>query len=312
MIKKNDVIFLTGHNGLVGSAIYRLLKKKNFTKILTVSKKKLDLRNQQQVSNFFSKNKIKAVINAAAKVGGIYANQKYKADFIYDNLSIQNNVIHACYKNKIKSLIFLGSSCIYPRNCKQPIKEKYLLTAELEKTNEPYAIAKIAGIKMCESYNFQYKTNYKCLMPSNLYGPNDNYNLKTSHFLAALLVKSILAKKNKKKEIILWGNGKAKRELTYVDDVADACIYFINKKTKETLINIGSGREMSILEYAKFILKKINYKCKIVLDNSKPDGTPRKIVDSSIARSYGWSPKIDFNQGFDLTLKDYENKYLLL
>ena len=312
MIKKNDVIFLTGHNGLVGSAIYRLLKKKNFTKILTVSKKKLDLRNQQQVSNFFSKNKIKAVINAAAKVGGIYANQKYKADFIYDNLSIQNNVIHACYKNKIKSLIFLGSSCIYPRNCKQPIIEKYLLTGELEKTNEPYAIAKIAGIKMCESYNFQHKTNYKCLMPSNLYGPNDNYNLKTSHFLAALLVKGILAKKNKKKEIILWGNGKAKRELTYVDDVADACIYFINKKTKETLINIGSGREMSILEYAKFILKKINYKCKIVLDNSKPDGTPRKIVDSSIARSYGWSPKIDFNQGFDLTLKDYENKYLLL
>ena len=305
MIKKNDVIFLTGHNGLVGSAIYRLLKKKKFTKILTVSKKELDLRNQQQVSNFFSKNKIKAVINAAAKVGGIYANQKYKADFIYDNLSIQNNIIHACYKNKIKSLIFLGSSCIYPRNCKQPIKEKYLLTGELEKTNEPYAIAKIAGIKMCESYNFQHKTNYKCLMPSNLYGPNDNYNLKTSHFLAALLVKGILAKKNKKKEIILWGNGKAKRELTYVDDVADACIYFINKKTKESLINIGSGHEMSILEYAKFILKKINYNCKIVLDNSKPDGTPRKIVDSSIARRYGWRPKIDLNQGFDLTLKNY-------
>ena len=305
MIKKNDVIFLTGHNGLVGSAIYRLLKKKKFTKILTVSKKELDLRNQQQVSNFFSKNKIKAVINAAAKVGGIYANQKYKADFIYDNLSIQNNIIHACYKNKIKSLIFLGSSCIYPRNCKQPIKEKYLLTGELEKTNEPYAIAKIAGIKMCESYNFQHKTNYKCLMPSNLYGPNDNYNLKTSHFLAALLVKGILAKKNKKKEIILWGNGKAKRELTYVDDVADACIYFINKKTKESLINIGSGNEMSILEYAKFILKKINYNCKIVLDNSKPNGTPRKIVDSSIARRYGWHPKIDLNKGFDLTLKNY-------
>ena len=308
MIKKNDVIFLTGHNGLVGSAIYRLLKKKNFTKILTVSKKKLDLRNQQQVSNFFSKNKIKAVINAAAKVGGIYANQKYKADFIYDNLSIQNNVIHACYKNKIKSLIFLGSSCIYPRNCKQPIKEKYLLTGGLEKTNEPYAIAKIAGIKMCESYNFQHKTNYKCLMPSNLYGPNDNYNLKTSHFLAALLVKAILAKKNKKKEIILWGTGKAKRELTYVDDVADACIYFINKKTKESLINIGSGHEMSILEYAKFILKKINYNCKIEFDNSKSDGTPRKIIDSSIARSHRWFPKINFNQGFDLTLQDYKKK----
>ena len=312
MINKKSKIFVTGHKGLVGSAILRRLNYYSFKNIITVDKKKLDLRDQQNVSIFFKKNKIDAVINAAAKVGGIYANDNFKADFIYDNLLIQNNVIHACYKNKIKSLIFLGSSCIYPRNCKQPIKEKYLLTAELEKTNEPYAIAKIAGIKMCESYNFQYKTNYKCLMPSNLYGPNDNYNLKTSHFLAALLVKSILAKKNKKKEIILWGNGKAKRELTYVDDVADACIYFINKKTKETLINIGSGREMSVLEYAKFILKKINYKCKIVLDNSKPDGTPRKIVDSSIARSYGWSPKIDFNQGFDLTLKDYENKYLLL
>ena len=312
MINKKSKIFVTGHKGLVGSAILRRLNYYSFKNIITIDKKKLDLRDQQNVSIFFKKNKIDAVINAAAKVGGIYANNNFKADFIYDNLSIQNNVIHACYKNKIKSLIFLGSSCIYPRNCKQPIKEKYLLTGELEKTNEPYAIAKIAGIKMCESYNFQHKTNYKCLMPSNLYGPNDNYNLKTSHFLAALLVKSILAKKNKKKEIILWGNGKAKRELTYVDDVADACIYFINKKTKETLINIGSGREMSILEYAKFILKKINYKCKIVLDNSKPDGTPRKIVDSSIARSYGWSPKIDFNQGFDLTLKDYENKYLLL
>ena len=305
MINKKSKIFVTGHKGLVGSAILRRLNYYSFKNIITVDKKKLDLRDQQNVSIFFKKNKIDAVINAAAKVGGIYANDNFKADFIYDNLLIQNNVIHACYKNKIKSLIFLGSSCIYPRNCKQPIKEKYLLTGELEKTNEPYAVAKIAGIKMCESYNFQYKTNYKCLIPSNLYGPNDNYNLKKSHFLPALLVKAILAKKNKKKEIILWGTGKAKRELTYVDDVADACIYFINKKTKESLINIGSGHEMSILEYAKFILKKINYNCKIVLDNSKPDGTPRKIVDSSIARRYGWRPKIDLNQGFDLTLKNY-------
>lgn len=305
MINKKSKIFVTGHKGLVGSAILRRLNYYSFKNIITVDKKKLDLRDQQNVSIFFKKNKIDAVINAAAKVGGIYANDNFKADFIYDNLLIQNNVIHACYKNKIKSLIFLGSSCIYPRNCKQPIKEKYLLTGELEKTNEPYAVAKIAGIKMCESYNFQYKTNYKCLIPSNLYGPNDNYNLETSHFLPALLVKVILAKKNKKKEIILWGTGKAKRELTYVDDVADACIYFINKKTKESLINIGSGHEMSILEYAKFILKKINYNCKIVLDNSKPDGTPRKIVDSSIARSYGWHPKVDLKNGFELTLKNY-------
>jgi GDP-L-fucose synthase len=305
MINKKSKIFVTGHKGLVGSAILRRLNYYSFKNIITIDKKKLDLRDQQNVSIFFKKNKIDAVINAAAKVGGIYANDNFKADFIYDNLAIQNNLIHGSFKAKVKNLIFLGSSCIYPRNCKQPIKEKYLLTGELEKTNEPYAIAKIAGIKMCESYNFQYKTNYKCLMPSNLYGPNDNYNLETSHFLPALLVKAILAKKNKKKEIILWGTGKAKRELTYVDDVADACVYFLNKKTKESLINIGSGYEMTILNYAKFILKKINYNCKIVLDNSKPDGMPRKIVDSSIARSYGWHPKVDLKNGFELTLKNY-------
>jgi GDP-L-fucose synthase len=188
---------------------------------------------------------------------------------------------------------------------RQPIKEEYLLTGELEKTNESYAIAKIAGIKMCESYNSQYKTNYKCLMPCNLYGPNDNYNLKTSHFFPALIAKAIDAKKNKKNKIILWGSGKPKRELMYVDDLADACIYFINKKTKESLINVGSGYDMSIFNYAKYILKKMNLKCKIILDRSKSDGTPRKIINSKIARKYGWFPKIDLNTGFDLTLKNY-------
>jgi GDP-L-fucose synthase len=304
MINKKSKIFVTGHKGLVGSAVIRRLKYFGYKKILTVDKKKLDLRNQQKVSNFFKKNKIDAVINAAGKVGGIYANNKYKADFIYDNLAIQNNIIHSCFQNKVKSLIFLGSSCIYPRNSKQPIKENYLLTGELEKTNEPYAIAKIAGIKTCESYNFQYKTNYKCLMPCNLYGPNDNYNSKTSHFFSALIAKAIKVKNNKKK-FILWGNGKPKRELMYVDDLADACIYFLNKKTKESLINIGTGYDMSILNYAKFILKKMNLKCNIIFDKSKFNGTPRKIIDSSIANSYGWFSKIDLNEGFDLTLKNY-------
>ena len=300
---------MTGHAGLVGSAVVRRLKYNGYKNILTIEKKTLDLRNQQQVSNFFKKNKIDAVINAAGKVGGIYANNKYKADFIYDNLVIQNNIIHSCFQNKIKSLIFLGSSCIYPRNSKQPIKEKYLLTGELEKTNEPYAIAKIAGIKMCESYNFQYKTNYKCLMPCNLYGPNDNYNLKTSHFFPALIAKAIKAKKKKKPSFILWGSGKPKRELMYVDDLADACIYFMNKKTKESLINVGAGNDRSILNYANFILKKINLRCKILLDKSKSDGTPRKIIDSSIANKYGWYPKINLDLGLNLTIQSYLNKF---
>ena len=309
MISKNFKIFVAGHNGLVGSSVVRRLKYFGFKKIITRTKKELDLRIQKKVQNFFKSNNIDAVINAAGKVGGIYANNTYRADFIYDNLSIQNNIINSCYLNRIKNLIFLGSSCIYPRDSKQPIKEEFLLNGPLEKTNEPYAIAKIAGIKMCESYNFQYKTNYKCLMPCNLYGPNDNFNLKTSHFLPALIIKIYLAKLKEKNQIIIWGTGTPKRELMYVDDLADACIFFLKKKTKETLINIGSSIEMSINDYARFIIKKIGTNIKIEFDKSKPDGTPRKIVDSSIARKYGWRHKINFDEGFDLTFNYVRNNF---
>jgi GDP-L-fucose synthase len=309
MISKNFKIFVAGHNGLVGSSVVRRLKYFGFKKIITRTKKELDLRIQKKVQNFFKSNNIDAVINAAGKVGGIYANNTYRADFIYDNLSIQNNIINSCYLNRIKNLIFLGSSCIYPRDSKQPIKEEFLLNGPLEKTNEPYAIAKIAGIKMCESYNFQYKTNYKCLMPCNLYGPNDNFNLKTSHFLPALIIKIYLAKLKEKKQIIIWGTGTPKRELMYVDDLADACIFFLKKKTKETLINIGSSIEMSINDYARFIIKKIGTNIKIEFDKSKPDGTPRKIVDSSIARKYGWRHKINFDEGFDITFNYVRNNF---
>ncbi len=305
MINKKSKIFVAGHKGLVGSSIVRRLKFFGYQKIITISKKKLDLRNQTKVNSFFKKYKPNAVINAAATVGGIYANNKFRAEFIYNNLTIQNNIIHASYLNKVHSLIFLGSSCVYPKNCKQPIKEEYLLTDTLEKTNEPYAIAKIAGIKMCESYNLQYGTNYKCLMPTNTYGPNDNYDNLTSHFYPALIKKIYEAKKRNKKEITIWGNGKSFRELIYVDDLADACIYFIKKKTKESLINIGSGEERRILDYAKFIIKKIGVKVKIKFDKTKPNGTFRKKLNTKVASKYGWKAKVSLDQGFDKVYKSF-------
>ena len=309
MITKNSKIFLAGHNGLVGSAILRRLNILGYKNILTVDKKKLDLTNQNKVFLFLKRNKPQAIIIAAAKVGGINANNKYRADFIYENLAIQNNLIHSAFLNKIKNLIFLGSSCVYPKNSKQPIKEKYLLTGLLEHTNEPYAIAKIAGIKMCESYNIQYGTNYKCLMPSNTYGPNDNYNLQNSHFFPALIRKIHHSKIKKVNKIILWGTGKPKRELIYVDDVADACIFFLNKKTKESLINIGTGKDIKIEQYAKSIMKFLNIKINIHFDKTKPDGTPRKLLDTTIAKKYGWRPKIGLKDGFFLTYADYLKKY---
>jgi GDP-L-fucose synthase len=309
VITKNTKIFLAGHNGLVGSAILRRLIFLGYKNILIVDKKKLDLNNQKKVFLFLKRNRPQAIIIAAAKVGGINANNKYRANFIYENLAIQNNLIHSAFLNKIKNLIFLGSSCVYPKNSKQPIKEKYLLTGPLEHTNEPYAIAKIAGIKMCESYNIQYRTNYKCLMPSNTYGPNDNYNLENSHFFPALIRKIHDAKIKKANKIILWGTGKPKRELIYVDDVADACIFFLNKKTKESLINIGTGKDIKIEQYAKSIMKFLNIKINIHFDKTKPDGTPRKLLDTTIAKKYGWRPKISLKDGFFLTYADYLKKY---
>ena len=305
MIKKNDPIFLAGHKGLIGSAIYRRLIFHGYKNVITISKKNLDLKNQAKVFNFLKKNYFKIVIVAAAKVGGIFANMTNRADFIYDNLSIQNNLIHGAFKNNIKNLIFLGSSCIYPKESKQPLKENYLLSGKLEDTNESYAIAKIAGIIMCKSYNIQYKTNYKCLMPCNAYGPGDNYNIKNSHFFASFIKKIIDAKRKKKQQIIIWGSGKPLREIIFSEDVADACIFFMNKKTKETLINIGSGYERTIYEFAKFIANYFKVNVNFKFDNSIPDGTPRKVLDNSVARKYGWFPKIDLETGLLLTYKDF-------
>jgi GDP-L-fucose synthase len=268
MLTKNSKIYVAGHNGFVGSAIVRKLKSKNYKNILTADRKKLDLFNQHEVYEFLKKEKPDSIIIAAARVGGIVANNKYRADFIYENLTIQNNLIHGAFINKIKDLLFLGSSCVYPRNCKQPIKEDYLLNGSLEHTNEPYAIAKISGIKMCENYNLQYKTNYKSLMPTNTYGPGDNYNSETSHFFSAIIKKVYEAKIKNKKTITLWGSGKAKRELIFVDDLADACIFFMLKKTKETIINIGTGKDFTINEYANFVIKSLNLNIKINFDKS--------------------------------------------
>ena len=310
MINKNSKIFVAGHNGLVGSAIVRKLKNKGYKKIITETKFNLDLTNQIKVFNFFKKKKPDFIFIAAAKVGGIYSNNKYKADFIYSNLSIQNNIIHSAFRCKIKNLIFLGSSCVYPRLCRQPIKENYLLNGELEKTNEPYAIAKIAGIKMCESYNYQYRTNYRCLMPTNTFGPNDNYDSLNSHFFPSLIKKIHKIKKENKNKLIVWGDGTPKRELIYVDDVADACVYFMKKKTKEVTINIGTGKDYSIEQYAKILLKIIypEKKVKIVFDKSKPNGTPRKVLDISLAKKYGWSAQTNIKEAIKITYRDFLSK----
>ena len=307
MINTNLKIYVAGHKGLVGSAIVRELKKKGYKKIIVASRKKLDLTKQLIVLKFLKKIKPDFIFLAAAKVGGVYSNNMYKADYLYENLAIQSNVINGAYLSGVKDLIFLGSSCIYPKKCKQPIKESYLLTGELEPTNDAYALAKIVGVKMCESYNLQYKTNYTCLMPTNTFGPNDSYNVLNSHFFPSLIQKIHQIKVNDKKELIIWGDGSPKREVVYVDDIADACIYFMKKKFKETMLNIGTGRDHSIEQYAKIILDLIlpNKKIKIRYDKSKPNGTPRKVMDVSLAKKYGWKPNHNLKTQILKTYKSY-------
>ena len=309
MLSKKSKIFIAGHKGMVGSSIKKKLLKHGYKNLILVDKKKLDLLDQKKVHNFLKKKRPRLVIISAARVGGILANSKFKNKFLYENLQIQNNLIHGSYLAKVKNLIFLGSSCIYPRNCKQPMKEKYILTGKLEETNDAYAIAKIAGIYMCSNYSKNYNLNYKSLMPPNMYGPGDNYDLENSHFYPALINKITTAKKEKKKYLTLWGSGNALRELMFVEDFADALIYFMNKKIKEPFLNIGTGKSYSIKWYAKFLMKKIGVKLKIKFDKTKPDGMPKKCLDISIARKYGWRPNVDLDKAFDITYKDFQKNY---
>ena len=307
MINIHSKIFIAGHKGMLGSSVFRILKKKGYKNLIIIDKKKLDLRNQLSVKRFFKKKKPHAVIIAAAKVGGIKANVDYPANFINDNLQIQTNLISSSYDNKVKKLILFGSSCIYPKNLKKPIKENQILTGVLESTNESYSVAKIAGIKMIEAFNKQFKTNYICLMPCNLFGPNDNYDLKNSHFLPALIRKISLASK-KGKIVKLWGTGKPLREILYVDEVAEACEYFLKKKTNKSLINIGSPVEMTIKDYAFKVKNKIDPKVLIKFNNNiKLDGVQRKKLDISLAAQYGWRAKMDFSKALDRTIEDYNN-----
>ena len=308
MIDQKSKIYIAGHKGLVGSAILRRLKSLGYKNLIIKDKSNLNLLDQNKVFNFLKKNKPNFIFIAAAKVGGILANNRYKADFIYQNLTIQNNLIHGAFLNNIKNLIFLGSSCVYPKFCKQPIKEKYLLEGELEKTNDAYAIAKIAGIKMCESYNLQYGTNFRCIMPTNTFGPNDNYDSMNSHFFPALIKKVHDLKIGTTKNLVLWGDGSAKREVIYVDDLADACIFFMKKKTKEKIINIGTGKDYSIKRYAEIISKILipEKKFKIKFDKTKPNGTPRKVLDVSLATNYGWKSKTKLEEAIQLTYKNFK------
>ncbi len=311
MLNKNSKIFLAGHNGMVGSAIHRKLISSGYKNVIVKKKKDLNLLDQKRTFNFLKKNKPYFVILAAARVGGINDNIKRKDEYIYENTQIQNNIIHGSYLAGVKNLFFLGSSCIFPKNCKQPMKEKYLLTGSLENTNEAYAIAKINGVKMCEYYSSFKKLNYKSLMPPNLYGPNDNYDLESSHFYPALLRKIYTCKKRNIKTLKIWGTGKPMREIMLVDDFAEALVFFMKKKIKEPFLNIGMGKQNTINWYVNFIMRKLNVKLNIKYDRSMPDGMMKKCLDINLAKKYGWKPNEDYHKGFDVVFKDFVKKKII-
>lgn len=302
-------IFIAGHRGMVGSAITRKLNELGYTNLILRTSKELDLTRQSDVEEFFKTERPEYVFLAAAKVGGIHANNTYRADFIYNNLMIESNIINSSWKFGVKKLLFLGSSCIYPKLAKQPLKEKYLLSDYLEKTNEPYAIAKISGIKLCESYNIQYGTNFISGMPTNLYGPNDNYDLNNSHVLPALISKFHDAKASSRSEVEVWGSGTPLREFLHVDDLADACYFLMKNYDDNEIVNIGSGKEITIKDLANLISEIVGFEGKIVFNTEKPDGTPRKLLDVSKLKKLGWSSKIPLEQGITSVYREYLNQF---
>lgn len=306
-MEKTAKIFVAGHKGMVGSGIVRKLNSEGYFNILTRTSKELDLKNQNDVNQFFYLEKPEYVIIAAARVGGIHANNTYRAEFIYSNLMIEANIIHAAYLNKVQKLLFLGSSCIYPKLASQPIKEEYLLSNYLEHSNQPYAIAKIAGIELCESYRVQYGCNFISAMPTNLYGTNDNYHPENSHVLPALIRKIVLAKKNNEPEVIIWGSGAPLREFLHVDDLADACYFLMKKYDEAGIINIGTGADISIKDLALIIAKKTDYQGSFYFDLEKPEGTPRKLLDVSKMKLLGWESRITLSDGLDKTIQEFLN-----
>jgi len=309
IMEKSAKIYIAGHRGMVGSAVERKLNTEGYHNIVVRSSSELDLRNQQAVNAFFELAKPDYVVLAAAKVGGIHANNTYRAEFIYDNLMMEANIIHASYLNKVKKLLFLGSSCIYPKMAPQPLKEEYLLSGYLESTNQPYAIAKIAGIEMCDSYRAQYGCNFISAMPTNLYGTNDNYHHENSHVLPALIRRIILAKKNNDPSVVIWGTGTPRREFMHVDDLADACYFLLQNYNQAGLVNIGWGEDVTIKELATLIASKVVYTGSLEFDTTRPDGTPRKLMDTTKLKNLGWKPSINLKEGIRRTVEEVKVKF---